>query len=283
MSVKQKGFSLVTAMIGLAAVGGIGLMIMQQQEASTKLQAKNHADQIIDSAANIVQISLASRAICTHSLKNKGVGDTVTTLFDAQVDPANINNTVPAGPNLVDVGQILPHGVNVQEMKIVNDKGVDYLLVTFNRDALNRKKLGVSDFSSKRFILRGVKDSVTQKYISCYSEVTNSIADAHAQACTDAGGTRYGDECLHVTAPIYFDSTKGALVATAGSVSRYSCTSCGSNRCNPCPAGRINVGGGSVLVGASCGGTPTKYNHTWSFNCSTGAPAPYGKVFNNIP
>lgn len=289
MSYQQKGFSLVGALVGLAVVGGIGLVIMQQQESSSKMQSKDNADQVVNSAANIVQIALANRAVCSLSLKNKGVGDTVPTLFDAQVSPTNINAEVIVGPNLLEIDQLLPHDVKIQEMKIILDPtdGKEYLNVTFNRNPTGRKKMFGSDVVGRKFQLQGEKNPTTQKYITCYSEMSNAISTAHQQACTDAGGSWNGGDCVFSTSPIYFDSVKGALVANSPVPSqRFSCTSCGpSPRCNPCPAGWTNVGGVGLQLGGVCaGGFPFKLTHTWSYNCTNStSAAPYGEILNNIP
>ena len=85
---KQAGISLVETMIGLSIAAGISLVLMRQQETSNQMQAKTSADQNINSAVNIIQTSLANRAICTKTIENKGVGDSLTRIVDAiNVDP----------------------------------------------------------------------------------------------------------------------------------------------------------------------------------------------------
>ena len=87
MNFKQAGISLLETMVGLSIAAGISLVLMRQQETSNKMQAKTNVDQNINSAVNILQTSLANRAICTKSLVTKGIGDDVLEIVNAQVDP----------------------------------------------------------------------------------------------------------------------------------------------------------------------------------------------------
>lgn len=62
MNFKQAGISLVETLIGLSIAAGISVVLMRQQETSSKMQSKNNANQVIISAANVIQTALANRA-----------------------------------------------------------------------------------------------------------------------------------------------------------------------------------------------------------------------------
>lgn len=284
MSKRQRGFSLVEAMVGLAIAGGIGLVVMQQQESSTKMQVKNNVNQVVDSATNVIQAALSNRAVCSMSIRGKGVGDIVPTLFDAQVSPTNIDAEVVVGPNLVDAGQILPGDVKVQEMKIISELGKDYLLVTFNVNPSGRKKMYGPDIVAKSFQLNGVKNSTTQKYTSCNSQMSNAITSARQMACADLGGNWNGVKCVFATVPVYNDTLAGILIPVQRNMIQsgtYSCSNCGSN-CNPCPTGWSQASGGCNRSRQQCGFSKWR-NCTFVCTRNLGPTPKYGELIINIP
>lgn len=182
-NLSHSGFSLVEALVGLSIAAGIGLVLMQQQESSSKMQAKNNANQIVESAANVVQSAISNRAVCSLSLKDKVVGQQVPALVDAVVDPSDYSSFIATGnPNHVTVGQELPGGVIVEDMKIVTELGKDYLSVTFNLNPKGTKKMFGTTVVGKKFQLQGVKSGAA--YQSCHSELSNLVATA----CTTMPG-----------------------------------------------------------------------------------------------
>lgn len=190
---KHSGMSLVEAMIGLAIAGGISLVLMRQQETSSKMQSKNTSDQVINQAVQIIQTSLANRAICTESLKGRGIGDIVPKLVDAKINPNDYNSFIVSGIAIVDPSTMFPGDVKIEEMRIIEfeeSPGVkhDYLSVVFNPDPRGVKKYFGGRKIGKKFRLQGLKDA-NQKYISCYSETSNLLETALIQACTSLDAT----------------------------------------------------------------------------------------------
>lgn len=85
MNLKQAGISLVETLVGLSIAAGISVVLMRQQETSSKMQSKNNANQVIISAANVIQTALANQSSCTLSLNGKGVGDFVTQIVEGKL------------------------------------------------------------------------------------------------------------------------------------------------------------------------------------------------------
>lgn len=284
MSFWQRGFSLVEAMVGLAIASGIGLVVMQQQDSSSKMQAKNNANQAVESATNLIQSALSNRAVCSRSIRGLGVGDPVPALFNAQVNPSNIDAEILVGPNLVDAGPaspILSGDVRVQEMKITNELGKDYLLVTFNVNPTGRKKMYGSDIIAKSFQLSGVK--AAGKYTSCNSQMSNAINSARQLACADLGGNWNGTKCVFVSVPVYNDTLAGVLIPVQRNMIQsgtYTCSNCGSG-CNPCPAGWTQGAGGCPL-GGQCGFRRWR-NCNYTCTRNLGPTPKYGELLQNIP
>lgn len=192
----QKGFSIVEITIGLALAAGLGLVLMRQTENSSKMQVKNNSNQVVNSAVNSIQTSLANQAICTKSLEGYGVGDQIPALVNAKIDPSDYSNIIVDGTNIVDTTTIFPGDVKVENMQIIAHNECDpnsapcfhdYLLVNFNLDPRDRKKQFSAKIIGKRFRLQGLKNSA-EKYISCYSEVSNLLETAMIKACESLGG-----------------------------------------------------------------------------------------------
>ena len=186
---KQAGISLVETMIGLSIAAGISLVLMRQQETSNQMQAKTSADQNINSAVNIIQTSLANRAICTKTIENKGVGDSLTLIVDAiNVDPNTPDIFIVKGV-IADTTNFLPGNVKIDSMEIIERGPVgnkkDYLRVMFNRNASDKKKLLGAKTIPKDFRLQGIK--VAGKYTLCYSEAANLVENAVQQSCVSMG------------------------------------------------------------------------------------------------
>lgn len=281
---RQRGFSLVEAMVGLGIAGGIGLIVMQQQESSSKMQSKINSNQVVNSVANVVQTAISNRAICSYSLAGKGVGDSIPTLFDAEVSPTNIDSFVVVGPNLVETGQILPGNVQVKEMKIVSETGKDYLSVVFDMNPDKKKKMYGGQEVGRKFQIQGVKHPVTGKFVTCHSQMSNAITTSRQLACADVGGNWNGTKCVLSTVAIYNDTLAGVLVASPRKmlqVETKGCSQCKSG-CNPCPAGWTQGAGGCSL-GSQC-----KIVHKWrncTFECikDHGMTPKYGELMINIP
>lgn len=271
------------AMVGLAIAGGIGLVIMQQQESSTKMQSKINSNQVVNSAANVLQTAISNRAICSLSLAGKKIGDAVPTLFDAQVSPTNIDSFVVVGPNLVDVGQILPGNVQVKEMKLVTEMGKDYLSVVFNVNPTGTKKMYGSSDVGKKFQIQGVKDPITGQFVSCHSQMSNAITSSRQLACQDLGGNWNGVKCVFVKVPIYYNSATGMFVPNPEEMIKTEakgCSKCGGE-CNPCPGGWYKQSGGCSM-GGQCG------FHKWrncNFVCAQnlGQTPKFGDILKTIP
>jgi hypothetical protein len=162
---------------------------MRQQETSNQMQAKTSADQNINSAVNIIQTSLANRAICTKTIENKGVGDSLTQIVDAiNVDPNTPDIFIVKGV-IADTTNFLPGNVKIDSMEIVELGPVgskkDYLRVMFNRNASDKKKLLGAKTIPKDFRLQGIK--VAGKYTFCYSEASNLVETAVQLACRSMG------------------------------------------------------------------------------------------------
>lgn len=190
MTYKQAGISLVETMIGLAIAAGISVVLMKQQETSSRMQSKNNSDQIINSAAQIIQSSLSNRAICTLSLRTRGLGDPVLQIVDGSIDPANFNNFLPSGKIIADTTTLLPGDVKIDSMKIVEEGPVgnklEYLSVVFNPNPRGNKKMFGGKVFAKKFRIQGQK--VSGKFTVCYSEASNLLQSAVQTSCAALGG-----------------------------------------------------------------------------------------------
>jgi hypothetical protein len=256
---------------------------MQQQESSSKMQSKINSNQVVNSAANVVQTAISNRAICSYSLAGKGVGDSVPILFDAEVSPTNIDAFVVIGPNLVEVGQILPGNVLVKEMKLVSELGKDYLSVVFNMNPDGKKKMYGGQEVGKKFQIQAVKHPVTGKYISCHSQMSNAITSARQLACADLGGNWNGAKCTFSTVPIYNDTLAGVLITAPRAMiqsQNFGCSNCGSG-CNPCPSG-WSQGAGGCPLGGQCGLRRWR-NCNYTCTRNLGMTPKYGELLINIP
>jgi type II secretory pathway pseudopilin PulG len=188
---KQAGISLVETLVGLSIAAGISLVLMRQQETSNKMQAKTNVDQNINSAVNIIQSSLGNRAICTKSIETKGVGDSITQIVDAQVDPTNFNNFIVTGKRIADTTTMLPGNIKIDSMNIISEGAgatqMDYLRVVFNRNPTGKTKLFGATQVPKKFRIQGQKNAAG-KYTLCFSEASNLLNSAVQQACVSLGG-----------------------------------------------------------------------------------------------
>jgi hypothetical protein len=266
MSLKQAGISLVETLVGLSIAAGISLVLMRQQETSNKMQAKTNVDQNINSAVNVIQTSLANRAICTKSLATKGVGDNVAELINAEVSPGDFNNFIVTGV-VANTTSLLPGDVKIDSMDIIEEGPAgnkhDYLRVMFNRNPSGNKKLFGAKNVSKKFRLQGLKDA-GGKYITCYSEASNLLNSAVQTACLSLGGTwdSVNEKCNlseQMKKEIVISGLKQLKFVDVfrepdGVITR-TCAECNTNGCNPCPSGWAESGR-SCSTGGTCGLKP---------------------------
>lgn len=195
MKCNQNGMSLVETLVALGIAGVIGVVLMRQQETAIKMQTKNDINQVVNSAAQVIQTSLSNSAICSKSLEGKGPGETIPFLVDAVPNPAYTgtgpNKYIIKTPLLkhVTAGQLLPGNVVVESMTIITDAttGKDYLKVMFDVDPDNRKKKFGSNKFAKLFQVHGEK--VSGKYQNCNSEDSNIQASAVKEACMSLGAS----------------------------------------------------------------------------------------------
>lgn len=193
---KQTGMSLVEALVGLGIAAGIGVVLMRQQENSSKMQSKNNINQIVNSAAQAIQTSLSNRAICSESLGGLSVNSNVTALVDAKINPlfpgSSTDEFIKTLPEIqhVAVNQVLPGDVKVQSMKIVVDpvNGKEYLSVVFDTDPKRVKQKFGANTIGKQFQIQTMKNGAGV-ILSCYSEQTNLLDSAVSQACTSMGAS----------------------------------------------------------------------------------------------
>ena len=264
MKLNQIGMSLVESMVGLAIAGGIGLVLMRQQETAGKIQTKANINQEVNSIASVVQTSLANRAVCTLSLLGKGVNDVVPALVDGKINPlfpaaGQAEYIVDTVNNHLSIDQEL-NGIKVQSMKIVEKTDPvtsikkDFLSVIFDVDPKGIKKKIGGKTIGKLYLLQGTK--VAGKYVSCHSEQSNILNSAVDQACKSLNGNWNSslNKCVLQTVPLYLNTVDGSLMTVPRELFQTTyptCSNCGSG-CNSCPSGWAETGR-SCPMGGSCG------------------------------
>jgi type II secretory pathway pseudopilin PulG len=208
LKIKQSGFSLVEAMVGLAIAGGISLVLMNQQETSSKMQSKAMANQDINTAAAAIQSSLSNRAICSTSLANKAFGETIDHIFEAQINPLFPGNSpaefVRSTPpvHISSVGVMLSGKIMITEMKLFRDPvtNKEYLNVNFDLDPENRKKMSGGKSITRKFEIQTLKTGAG-RIISCHSEQTNLLQSAIQRSCLTMGASWVNGVCKLTNLP----------------------------------------------------------------------------------
>jgi type II secretory pathway pseudopilin PulG len=281
MNFKQAGISLVETLVGLSIAAGISVVLMRQQETSSKMQTKNNANQVIASAVNVIQTALSNRASCSLTLVGKGVGDSVTQILEGKVNPLDFTNNIATGKIIADYTTILPGDVKVDSMVIISDGGAEFLKVVFNSDPKGTKKMIGSSVTAKNFKLQG--EIVAGKFTKCYSENSNLVQSAVQEACLSIGGAWNGTNCTQASRPIYQNTLNGSLSATAYDMIQsgtYTCSNCGGG-CNACPAGWTMSNQGCPL-GGQCGFRRWR-NCSMTCSISRGQTPVYGRLIINVP
>lgn len=189
----EKGFSLVQTMVAIGFTGVLAMILMKNQESTSMMKSKNESDIIVSQAASIIQKALSDRATCSLSLKDKETGAEITEIVKAQASASDYNDFLPTGGKVVERDVVMPGGVAVKKMTLINDAGNDYLAVDFDLDPLKRKKMSGSKEISKRFQLMVTRTGT--KISNCQSETANLIQTSSIESCKAMNGTIINGKC----------------------------------------------------------------------------------------
>lgn len=189
----EKGFSLVQTLVAIGFAGVLGLILMKNQESTTLMKSKNESDMVVSQATSIIQKALSDRATCSFTLNGKETGAEISEITKAQASAADYNQFLPTGSTAVKVGEVLPGGVAVKKMTLVNDAGNDFLAVQFDLDPEKRKKMGGSKDLTKRFQLLVTRAGTS--IVNCHSETANLIQTTSIESCRAMNGVMVNGKC----------------------------------------------------------------------------------------
>jgi hypothetical protein len=190
------GLSLLEVTISAALVGGISLMLMTQQQTSTKIQSKMHFNQDLNSVVNLIQMELAKTDNCRATLLNKKVGDNLNEGIKF-IDPNGVEKVL-FKPDIGTTSstQLMSSKLRIKEMSLEksdpnNPDSPDVIKISFKAGRIDdagrfvaSQMLGSGEIT-KSFMIKGRKDPVSNAYVDCFSENQSYVETA----CETQGGT----------------------------------------------------------------------------------------------
>lgn len=210
MKLNQLGVSLVQVMFAIAAVSGIGLIVMQSQDNVSKIQQKNNFDFEVETAAKRISIALANPASCAQTIS------TVTTL----------NNSLLVYPLQKIFQSVTKNGITISNVELFNTTNImgagklriKELNLELKPDAINTRmgKLTVlfsnkdpQDQASSSKKISDIKKSfnlIVSNFIgsrprNCIGDSKNKLGSFARDNCTKLGGESIGGKCILKSLP----------------------------------------------------------------------------------
>ncbi len=196
----QSGFSLVEVLVSVGILAGAGIMLMQQQDISTKTKQKMNLDQEVDSFVNQIKRTLSEQQNCSVTLKDKKIGDSITKIklgemiIDPGVASPDFGSSYPASyldtpfydKTIYEAGKDYGNTrIKIEGMKLVEVKnpvtGANFIdAIEIKLTSKAPPLLEVKEFRKNIYIL-GTKENGA--YVRCASESLGVIEQLMAQAC----------------------------------------------------------------------------------------------------
>ncbi len=196
----QAGFSLLEILVSVAILAGAGIMLMQQQDITSKTKQKMNLDQEVDSFVNQIKRTLSEQQNCSVTLKGKKIGDSISKikLGEMVIDPGfastDFGSSYPASyldspfydKTIYETGKSYGNTqIKIKEMKLVEVKDpssgsifIDALQIKLTSKAV---PLAAEREIQKNIYILGTKESGA--YVRCASESLGVIEQSMAQAC----------------------------------------------------------------------------------------------------
>ncbi len=196
----QTGFSLVEVLVTVGILAGAGVMLMQQQDMTSKTKQKMNLDQEVDSFVNQIKRTLSEQQNCSVTLKDKKIGDTITRIklgemiISPGVASPDFGSNYPASyldrpfyeKTIYETGKTYGNTqIKIKEMKLVEVKDpvsggnfIDAIQIKLTSKAPPLKE---EKEIHKNIYILGTKESGA--YVRCASESLGIIEQSMAQAC----------------------------------------------------------------------------------------------------
>ncbi len=198
----EAGMSLMMVLGSVAIVAGGSLYFMKNQQTASQLHSKNQLNSEVNGISQVIQTILTRSANCTVTLAGKNVGDDVSAIktteeFDPIYDSDPDYFKPKAGIDIVKVGQMIGHRINIDKMELIKQdfvinnttENLEAIKVTFkgeNLDTVGSKTL------SRYFIIRGEKEASGYKF--CYSEPLEFDKDVLKTSLNELCTTSFASE-----------------------------------------------------------------------------------------
>lgn len=144
----QKGFSLVQVMVAMALLGVISVGIMQVMKTGAKTQTTLETSYELTQTLGFIERMLASPGACEATVKDKFLGDTLTSINDYDSDGETIKAVYSVNQ---EVGKIKILSIKLDTAIITtSDGGSTNLIIDFDKgNSGKRDMFGGKTFSKK--------------------------------------------------------------------------------------------------------------------------------------